>query len=91
MGRTVAERGVATVEVKVDVEVPGYFQAGFFQGGEGDVAGQEFGFERAPAGFRLGIVIGIAGSAKAGQRARLVDAGAAGGAGVLAAAVGVNN
>lgn len=75
VGRAIAEWGVATVQVEVVVEVPGDLPAGFFQRGKGSVAGEAFGFERAPARFSLGIVVGIAGLADAGQSARLVDAG----------------
>ena len=96
MGRAVAlpgttQGGVAPVEVEVGVEVVGHFQAGFFERGEGSAVGQQFGFERVPAGFGLGVVVGAARPTEAGQGTSLVDAGAADDAGVLAAAVGVNN
>ncbi len=90
MRRAVAQSGVVTVEVEVGVEVVGHFQAGFFQRSKGAAAGQQLGFERAPAGFSLRVVVGVARPAEAGQGPGLGDAGAAGRAGVLAAAVGVN-
>ena len=69
----------------------GHFQAGFFERSKGGAVGQQFGFERAPTGFGLRVVVGVAGSAKAGQGAGFFDAAATSGAGVLAAAVGVDD
>jgi len=39
MGRAVAQSGMAAVKVKVDVEIPGDFQAGFFQRCKGGISG----------------------------------------------------
>ena len=70
----------------------GDLQPGLFQGSKGAAAaGEQFGFEGAPAGFGLRVVGGIARPAEAGQGTGLLDAGAAGDAGVLAAAIGVGN
>ena len=91
MRRAVAQSGVAKVEVKVDVEVPGDIQAGFFQRGKKGISEQEFGLNGAPIDFDLDVIVGVAGSAETGQGINLVDAGAAGDAGVLAAPIGVNN
>ena len=91
MGLAVVERRVAAVEVEVGIEVVGDFQAGFFQGGKRAATGQQFGFKRAPASFGLRVVVRIARPAEAGQGLGLFDAGPAGGAGVLAAAVRVDN
>ena len=91
MRRAVAEGGVATIEVEVDVEVVSDFQPGFFQADKGTAAEQQLCFERTPARLGLRVVVGFAGPAKAGQRPRLVNAGMASRAGVLAAPVGVNN
>ena len=91
MGRAVAQGRVAAVKVEVDVKVAGRFQAGFFERGEGGTGGQQLGFERIPAGFGLGVVVGVARLAKAGHGLGPVDAGTAGGAGVLAATVGLDN
>ena len=88
MRRAVAQGGVAAVEVEVGVKVVSDFHAGFFETGKGPALGQQFGFERTPAGFGLRVVVGVARPAEAGQPARLGDAGAAGGAGVLAALPG---
>ena len=55
------------VEVEVGIQVPGDFQPGFFQRGKGAAAAQRFGFERAPAGFGLGIIIGVPGRLKPGN------------------------
>ena len=79
------------VQIEVGVEVVGHFQAGFFERGKGGTGGQQLGFERAPAGFGLGVVVGIAGPAEAGHGLGPVDAGATGRTGVLAAAVGVDD
>jgi hypothetical protein len=61
----------------------GDFQARFFEGSKGAAAGQQFGFQSVPAGFGLGVVVGVARAAETGQGAGLFDAGAAGGTGVL--------
>lgn len=91
MWRAVAQSRVAAVQVEVGIEVMGDLQPGFIQGSKGAAAGQAFGSERAPAGFGLGVVVGIAGTAKAEQAAGLFDAGAARRTGVLAPAVGVDD
>ena len=39
MERAVAQSGMAAVKVKVDAEIPGDFQAGFFQRGKGGISG----------------------------------------------------
>jgi len=88
---TVAQGRVAPVEVEVGVEVVGDFQAGFFETGKGAAAGQQFGFERAPARLSLCIIIGVARPAVASQGLRFSDACPARRARVLAAAVGVDN
>ena len=82
---------MATVEVEVGVEIMNHFQASYFERSKGSTVGQQFGFERAPTGFGLGVVVGVARPAEAGQGPGLGDAGAAGSAGVLAAAVGVDD
>ena len=69
---------MATVKAEVGVEVVGDFQAGLFERGKGGVEGQQLGFERAPAGFGLGVVVRVAGPAEAGHGLGLVDAGATG-------------
>ena len=81
---------MAAVEIEVGVEEVNHFQAGFFQGSESGAVGQQFGFDRAPARFGLGFVIGVARPAEDGHSLGPLDAGAVGGAGVLAAAVGLN-
>ena len=91
VGRAVAQGRVAAVEVEVGVQVVRHFQAGFFEGGERRAGGQQLGFECTPTGFGLGVVIRSAGPAEAGHGPGLGDAGPASGAGVLAAAVGVDN
>ena len=87
----VAQGVVAAVEVKVSVGVVGHFQPGFFERGEGRAVGQRFDFERAPTGFGLGVVAGVTQSTEVGHGVGPLDADAAGGASVLAAAVGVND
>ena len=82
---------MAAVEVEVGVEVVGHFQPGFFEGGERRAVGQQLGFERAPTGFGPRVVVGVARPAETGYGPGLGDAGAAGGAGVLAAAAGVDD
>ena len=82
---------MAAVEVEVGVEVMGYLQAGLFEAVKGFSVGQQLRFEGAPAGFGLGVIVRITRPAEAGQRAGLFDAGTARLAGVLAAAVGVDN
>ena len=49
----------------------GHFQLGFFEGGKGGAVGQQFGSKRAPARLGLGIVVGVARPAEAGQGAGL--------------------
>nr|GFC08433.1 hypothetical protein [Tanacetum cinerariifolium] len=82
---------VAAVQVEVGVEVVGHFQPGFFQAGKRPAVGQQLGFERAPARLGLGVIVGVARAGVAGHRPRVFDTLAAGVAGVLAAAVGVNH
>lgn len=89
--RAVTRNGVAAVEVEVGVEVMSDIQASFFEGGKNATIVQQLGFERAPAGFGLRVVIRITRPAEIGQGTCCFDAGAAGGTGVLAATVGVNN
>ena len=67
-----------------------HFEAGFFKRGKGGAVGQLLGFERAPARFGLRVVVGVARPAEARHGLGPLDAGAAGGAVVLAAAVGMN-
>lgn len=86
--RAVAEGGVAPVEVKVGIKVPGDLQLGFFEESEDGAVRQQFGFAGAPTSFGLRVVVGIGWRAEAGQRAGRIDAGAAG---VLATPVGVDN
>jgi hypothetical protein len=82
---------VATVEVEVGVEVVGHLQAGLFETGKRATVRQQFGFERAPTGLGLGIIIGIARPAIAGQCLGFFDAHSANQAGILTAAFGVDN
>lgn len=67
MRRAVAESRVAAVKVEVSVEVVGDLQTGLFEAGKRAAVGEQFGFERAPAGLGLGIIVGIAQPAIAGQ------------------------
>jgi hypothetical protein len=53
--------------------------------------GQQFGFERAPPSLSLGIIVGVTRPAIAGQRLGFFDARPARRAGILTAAVGVDN
>ena len=86
-----SKRRVATIQIEASVEVMGDFQTSFFEAGERPAMGQQLGFERAPVGFGPSVVVGGAWSAEAGHRPGLCKASAAGGAGVLAAAVGMDN
>jgi hypothetical protein len=70
----VAERGVAPVEVEVGIKVVGHLQPGLFEAGECAAVRQQLGFERALARLGLGIIVGIARSAKTGQCLGLFDA-----------------
>ena len=81
---------MAALKVEVDVEVTGHFQPGFLERGKGGAVGQQLGFEHIPSGFGLGVVVGIARPAEAGQVPGLRNSDAAGGAGVLAALAGVD-
>ena len=69
----------------------GHFQAGLFQASKRAAVEQQLDFERAPAGFGLGVIIGVARPAEAGQGAGRFDAGPASGVGVRAASVGVDD
>jgi len=82
---------VPPVEVEVGVEVVGHLQAGLFEAGKRTAAGQQFSFECTPADLGLGVIVGVTRSAVAGQGPSVFDALAARMAGVLAAAVGVDN
>ena len=91
VGRAVAERRVAAVEVEVGVEVKGHLQPSLFQAGKRATVGQQLRFERAPARLGLGIVVGVARPGIAGPRSSVFDTLATGVARVLAAAVSVNH
>ena len=80
MGQAVAQSGVAPVEIEGGVEAGG-----------GAAMREQLGFEGAPAGRGLGVIVGVARSAKAGQRLGLFEALLARRAGVLTAAGGVDN
>ena len=67
------------------------FQADFFQTGKRPALGQQFGFERTPAGLGLRIVVEFARPAEAGHGLGLVDVGATGCTRELTAAVGVDD
>lgn len=91
MRGAVVEGGVAAVEIKVGIEVVGYFQAGLLQASKCAARGQQLGFQGAPASFGLRVVIRVARPGIAGQRPSFFDALPASVAGVLAAPVSVTN
>ena len=91
MGRAVAQSGVAAAEVGIGVAIMGHFQTGFFKESKRINMAQQLDFERTPAGFALGVVAVFSGPAKAGHSAGSGNAGAASDAGVLTAAVGVDD
>jgi hypothetical protein len=91
MRRAVAQGRVAAVEVEVGIEVVGDLQAGLFEAGKRAAVRQQFGFERAPAGLGLRVIIGVARPAIASQRLSLFDARPASQTGILTAAVGMDN
>ena len=51
---------MAAVEVEVGIEVIGDLQPGLMQRGKGAAAGQQLGFQGAPAGFGLRVGVGVA-------------------------------
>lgn len=61
------------VEIEVGVEIVGYFKSSLLQVGKRAAMREQFGFERAPASLRLGIIVGVAQPAKAGQRLGFCD------------------
>lgn len=82
---------MAPVEVEVGVEVVGHRHSGFFQAGKCAAAGQQFRFERTPAGLGLGIILGVARRAIAGYGLGFSAARPASRTGRLTATVGVDN
>jgi len=82
---------MTVVKLEVGVEVVSDLQSGFFEAGKRAAMREQFGFERAPAGLGLGVIIGVARPAKAGQCLGLFDARPASQTGILTAAVGVDN
>ena len=68
VGGAIADDGVPAVEVKVGVEVMSDFEPGLFEGGKRGARGLQPGFERAPTGFGLGVVVGDAAAAWRCQR-----------------------
>jgi hypothetical protein len=91
VGRAVAQGGVETVKVEVRVEVVSHLQPSFFETGKRAAMRQQLGFERAPARLGLGVVGGITRPSVTGHRPGRFDALAALHAGVLAAALGMEN
>jgi hypothetical protein len=81
---------VAAVKVEVGVEIVGHFKLGLLHVGKRAAVRQQFGFERAPPGLGLGIIVRVAWPAIAGQCLGFFDARAARQAGILTATVSVN-
>jgi hypothetical protein len=91
VGQAVAQGGVPPVEVEVGVEVVGDLQTGLVEASKAAAAEQQFGFERAPTRLGLGLIIGVTRPDIAGQGLLFFNARPAHRAGVLTAAVGVDN
>ena len=86
----VAQARVQALGVVVVVQVLGQFQAGCFQVSKAGSTGQQLGFERAAAASGQGVIVGVAGSAQAGNGLGASEQRGKGVAGVLAGAVGVH-
>lgn len=89
--RAVSWGAMPAVEVGIGIEVVSYFYSSLFEVREHTTVGRQFRFQRIPVGISLGVIIKISRPAKAGHDLCLGDAVTARGAGILTAAVGVDN
>jgi hypothetical protein len=81
---------VSAVKIEIGVEVISYFQAALFERGKRFSVQKQLRFKRAPACFRLGVIIRITLPTKTKKAARVGNPLLASGAHILTAPVRVD-